>query len=266
MSAVLLNAQSLSMHFGGLHALQEVSFAVQAGSITAIIGPNGAGKTTCFNCLTGFYKPTSGTLSLHHGGQQFALHKMPAHQIARRAGLARTFQNIRLFGGMSVLENCLVAQHHDLQKAAGLGFPALLRTPRWQKAERAAIDRACYWLDRLSLLPLADWPAASLPYGQQRRLEIARALCLQPSLLCLDEPAAGLNPQESEELAQTLRILRDKEGLSLLLIEHDMRVVMGISDHIIVLDYGRKIAEGSAQAVQKSDAVIRAYLGEAKDA
>ena len=257
----ILQVEDLAMRFGGLLAIDGVSFAAAAGAITAIIGPNGAGKTTLFNCLTGFYRPTSGQIRLlPPGGRPLALHRLAGHKVASRARVARTFQNIRLFAGMTLLENLLVAQHTELLRQGG-GWRGLLGLPRWRRAERAAIARALDWLDRVGLADRADDPAGSLPYGAQRRLEIARALCTDPVLLCLDEPAAGLNPRDSDELSQLLRAL-PAAGPSLLLIEHDMRVVMGVADHVVVLDHGRKIAEGPPAAIRADPTVIAAYLGE----
>jgi branched-chain amino acid transport system ATP-binding protein len=258
----LLAVEHLTMRFGGLLAIDNLSFTAYAREITAIIGPNGAGKTTVFNCLTGFYRPTAGRLIMHRNGEALMLERIEGFRIARQAGIARTFQNIRLFAGMTVLENLIVAQHNELMAASVFSIAGLLGLPRYRSAERAAIERACYWLDKIGLTALADRTAGTLPYGAQRRLEIARALCTVPALLCLDEPAAGLNPRESADLNEFLLALRADEGIAVLLIEHDMSVVMGISDHVIVLDYGRKIADGTAAAIRADPEVIRAYLGE----
>lgn len=264
--APLLNVEHLTMRFGGLVAIDDVSFEAAEKQITAIIGPNGAGKTTVFNCLTGFYKPTVGRLALNHPtAGTFLLEQMEGFRIPGKAGVARTFQNIRLFGAMSVLENLIVAQHNKLMHASAFTFGGLLGLPRYRDAEAKAVDLARYWLDRVGLTGRADWDAANLPYGDQRRLEIARAMCTQPVLLCLDEPAAGLNPRESADLNQLLIYIRDEHRIGLLLIEHDMNVVMGISDHIVVLDYGRKISDGSPEQVRNDPTVIRAYLGEEED-
>jgi branched-chain amino acid transport system ATP-binding protein len=257
----LLSVRNLTMRFGGLVAIDGVSFEVAPGAITALIGPNGAGKTTLFNCATGFYRPTGGNLLLDAGGRAVELAGLPGHRIAR-LGVARTFQNIRLFPRMTVLENLMVAQHAALMRASAFSLAGLLGLPSYRRAEAAAVERARYWLDRIDLTRRADDTADSLPYGQQRRLEIVRALCTEPRLLCLDEPAAGLNPRESLELARFIRDIADEQRLAVLLIEHDMSVVMGISDHVVVLDYGRKIAEGAPAAIRADKAVIAAYLGE----
>jgi len=258
---LLLDVAQLTMRFGGLTAVDSVSFQALEGQITALIGPNGAGKTTLFNCLTGFYKPTSGAMTLHRKDGAMDLAGLPAHKIAR-LGIARTFQNIRLFANMTVLENVLVAEHRTLMKASGYSFTGLLGLPSYRRAEAAAIEKARLWLDRLRLVKVADRLAGELPYGMQRRLEIARAMCTDPSLLCLDEPAAGLNPSESTMLRDALARIREEYKIGILLIEHNMNVVMEISDHVVVLDYGKRIAEGSPEQVRNDPVVIRAYLGE----
>ena len=284
----VLRVEHLTMRFGGLVAVDDLSFAAARGEITALIGPNGAGKTTVFNCITGFYKPSEGRIALAHGdgkiwealdgvtdggarrlirgdGALYLLERMPEYLVTRQARVARTFQNIRLFPGMTVLENLLVAQHNPLMLASGYTFLGVLGLPSYAAAERAAIEKARQWLDRIGLTARADGPAGALPYGAQRRLEVARAMCTDPLLLCLDEPAAGLNPRESAELNELLLAIRQDYGISILLIEHDMSVVMKISDHIVVLDYGVKIADGSPQAVRDDPRVVAAYLGVADE-
>ena len=266
MSAPLLEVDGLTMRFGGLVAVDALSFTAGQREITALIGPNGAGKTTVFNCLTGFYRPTRGRATLYHETEAFNLEQMAGYRIAARARVARTFQNIRLFPRMTALENLVVAQHNRLMRASGYSLWGLLGLPAYARAEADALALARDWLERVGLLERADDEAGALAYGAQRRLEIARAMCTRPVLLCLDEPAAGLNPRERADLNQLLLDIRARDGIGILLIEHDMKVVMGISDHVVVLDYGKRIAAGPPAEISRDPAVIRAYLGEPEDA
>jgi branched-chain amino acid transport system ATP-binding protein len=255
MSETLLHTERLRKEFGGLVAVDDVDFTVPSNSIVSLIGPNGAGKTTFFNMLTGVYKPTEG--SVIFAGEDMT--GKPPHAFTER-GIGRTFQNIRLFQNMTALENVLVGMHVRLK---GNLFEALLRTPRVKREETAARERARELLEFSGLRGRDTVIGKNLSYGDQRRLEVARALATQPKLLLLDEPTAGMNPQETADFTTFVDRLRGEEGLSVLLIEHDMRVVMGISDRVTVLDYGEKIAEGTPQEIQKNDRVIEAYLGAA---
>ncbi len=251
----LLEVRDLSMRFGGLLAVDGVSLDVPERQVVSMIGPNGAGKTTVFNCLTGFYRPSGGSIRLCGT----PIHGLPGHRIAR-LGVVRTFQNVRLFREMTAVENLLVAQHRHLDT----GFLAgLLKTPAFRRSERQALDCAAEWLERVDLLDVANRPAGTLAYGQQRRLEIARCMVTRPQLLMLDEPAAGLNPRETEDLKALIGRLRDEQGVTVLLIEHDMKLVMSISDHIYVINQGQPLADGSPEQIRGHPEVIKAYLGEA---
>jgi branched-chain amino acid transport system ATP-binding protein len=260
-ASAILGVNAVSIRFGGLRALTDIHFTMARGSITAVIGPNGAGKTTLFNCITGFYRPTSGGIVYRPEAREYPLERLPIHRIAH-LGVARTYQNIRLFGRMSVLENLLVAQHHKVNHHLISG---IFRTPAFRRSEAQAEAEAWFWLEVAGLAGKANQEAGTLPYGQQRRLEVARAMATRPKLLCLDEPAAGLNPQEAEELNALILRLKCEFGVSILLIEHHMGVVMNISDEVVVLDHGEVISIGDPAKVQRDPAVIKAYLGEEED-
>ncbi|MCQ4281238.1 high-affinity branched-chain amino acid ABC transporter ATP-binding protein LivG [Pseudomonas stutzeri] len=255
MSRPILEVSGLTMRFGGLLAVNGVGLTVHEKQVVSMIGPNGAGKTTVFNCLTGFYQPTDGKILLD--GE--AIQGLPGHKIARK-GVVRTFQNVRLFKDMTAIENLLVAQHRHLNT----GFlSGLLKTKAFRKSERQAMDFAAHWLDQVNLTDIANRPAGTLAYGQQRRLEIARCMMTRPRILMLDEPAAGLNPKETEDLKALIGMLRDQHNVTVLLIEHDMKLVMSISDHIVVINQGCPLADGTPEQIRDNPDVIKAYLGEA---
>ncbi|MBA6420377.1 high-affinity branched-chain amino acid ABC transporter ATP-binding protein LivG [Pseudomonas neustonica] len=254
MSRPLLEVSGLTMRFGGLLAVDGVELSVEPGQIVSMIGPNGAGKTTVFNCLTGFYKPSGGKIVFD--GQE--IQGLPGFRVARR-GMIRTFQHVRLFKEMTVVENLLVAQHQHMNTSMLAG---LFKTPSYRRSEREAMERAAYWLERVDLHEFANREANTLAYGQQRRLEIARCMVTQPKLLMLDEPAAGLNPRETDDLKALIAELRDNHQLTVLLIEHDMKLVMSISDKIVVINQGRPLAAGTPEEIKQNPDVIKAYLGE----
>ncbi len=255
----VLEVLNLTMDFGGLRALNEASLKVNGGDIVALIGPNGAGKTTFFNCITGLYPPTGGDLFISPPGRKKErLNGLKVNEVTRR-GLARTFQNIRLFPNMTVLENVMLGRH--CRSSSGI-LGAVLRGPKTRQEEKDIVRRSYAILKKLGLADSANLPAKNLPYGAQRRLEIARALATEPFLLLLDEPAAGMNPQETRDLESLIRTIRDEEQISVLLIEHDMKLVMSLCDRVTVLDYGQKIAEGTPREIRENPAVIKAYLGE----
>ncbi|MGE8493229.1 high-affinity branched-chain amino acid ABC transporter ATP-binding protein LivG [Comamonas sp.] len=254
MSQSILKVEGLCMRFGGLLAVDQVALDVKPQEVFAIIGPNGAGKTTVFNCISGFYKPTAGTVSL--GGQSIA--GLASHEVANH-GVVRTFQNVRLFKGMTVLENLLVAQHQQIKRNLLSG---LFKTKAYRAAEEHAKEQAARWLDVMGLRAFTNREAGNLAYGHQRRLEIARCMITKPKLLMLDEPAAGLNPQEKVELQHLIDRLRREYGVTVLLIEHDMSLVMGVSERILVMEYGKPIALGVPEVIRNDERVIKAYLGE----
>ena len=254
MSKTILDVSGLRMRFGGLLAVDGVALQAQEGQIVSMIGPNGAGKTTVFNCLTGFYKPSEGVIRFQ--GEE--IQGLPGHKIANK-GMIRTFQHVRLFNNMTVLENLLVAQHRLLNNNLLAG---LFKTPRYRDAEQRALEQARYWLDKVGLLEHANREAGTLAYGQQRHLEIIRCMVTNPTLLMLDEPAAGLNPSETEGLKHLIAELRDHHDMTVLLIEHDMKLVMSISDRIYVVEYGKEIAQGTPREIKENPRVIEAYLGE----
>ncbi|MBI6711389.1 high-affinity branched-chain amino acid ABC transporter ATP-binding protein LivG [Pseudomonas syringae] len=255
MSRPLLQATGLSMRFGGLLAVNGVALTVNQGQVVSMIGPNGAGKTTVFNCLTGFYRPSAGTILLD--GEP--IQGLAGHQIARK-GVVRTFQNVRLFKEMTAVENLLVAQHRHLNTNFLSG---LFKTPAFRRSEREAMDYAEHWLEAINLREFANRPAGTLAYGQQRRLEIARCMMTRPRILMLDEPAAGLNPRETDDLKALIGVLRSEHNATVLLIEHDMKLVMSISDHIVVINQGTPLADGTPEQIRDNPDVIKAYLGEA---
>jgi branched-chain amino acid transport system ATP-binding protein len=259
----ILQVKNLTMNFGGLRALDSLDLEVHDGQIAALIGPNGAGKTTFFNCITGIYKPTKGEMLIHpRGGKKKRLNGLKPNYVTE-SGLARTFQNIRLFQNMTVLENVMIGRHCRMHA----GIPgAIFRNPRTRKEEKQVVDDSYRMLEKIGLEQYVNEYAKNLPYGAQRRLEIARAMATEPFILLLDEPAAGMNARETKELDDLIIQIRDQEKISILLIEHDMKLVMSLSDMIYVVDYGKKIAQGTPEEIKNDPAVIKAYLGEEADA
>ncbi len=253
MTVEIIHAKNVSKLFGGLTAVDHVDLSVTEGSIFSIIGPNGAGKTTLFNCISGFYIPEHGDI-LYFGNSI----KGKGTNIISALGISRTYQNIRLFSNLTAIENVMVGLHHNLEET---WLDAVLHSKRFDKDEKYSISKAARWLDFVQLKDMANAQSGSLPYGAQRKLEIARALAGNPRLLLLDEPTAGMNPQETLEMTTLIRRMRDEFNITIILIEHDMHVVMGISDHIVVLDFGKKIAEGMPDEIQSNERVIEAYLG-----
>ena len=258
----ILSVDRLSMRFGGIVAVNELSFNAERRKITALIGPNGAGKTTVFNCITGFYKPTSGSMQIvQDDGHATQLERLNDFRISKLARVARTFQNIRLFPGMTALENLMVAQHNALMRASGLTFLGLIGAPSWRSAEQAAIDLARAWLDRIGLLDRADDAAGNLPYGDQRRLEIARALASRPSYMLLDEPFAGIDPIAVIEIQRIIGFLKSR-GIGVLITDHNVRETLGICDHAYIISEGRVLAQGTPADIVNNADVRRVYLGE----
>ena len=259
----LLEVNGLTMDFGGLRAVDTVSLNVCAGEIVALIGPNGAGKTTFFNCVTGIYKPTMGDVLVHPPEKKTQkINGFKSNRVTT-IGMARTFQNIRLFQNMTVLENVMIGRHCRTTTSI---FGAILRGSKTMRQERETVERSYELLEKVGLANDADEFAKNLPYGAQRRLEIARAMATDPFLLLLDEPAAGMNPQETKDLDELIARIRDTEKISILLIEHDMKLVMNISDRIYVMEYGKEIAQGAPMDIRNNPKVIEAYLGEESDA
>jgi len=255
----ILEIDNLVMTFGGLRAIDGVSMHIDEGEIAALIGPNGAGKTTIFNCITGVHKPTEGKVKIRNRDGRVEEIQGLKPNVINCKGLARTFQNIRLFNNMTVLENVMIGRHNSLK--AGV-FAAIIRNALTKEEEQRVIEESYTILKKLNLDTYVNETAKNLPYGEQRRLEIARALATDPFMLLLDEPVAGMNAQETKELEETINIIRDQEHITILLIEHDMSLVMDVSERIYVLDYGRLIAEGNPHEIKKNPDVIKAYLGE----
>ena len=258
----ILEVNNLTMDFGGLRAIDHLNISINKGEIAALIGPNGAGKTTFFNCITGIYTPTGGDVCISRDGKSERINGLKPNVVTRK-GLARTFQNIRLFNSMTVLENVMIGCH-PVTKSGVLG--AIFRTSATRAEEKLIVERSYAILEKIGLEQYVNELATNLPYGAQRRLEIARAMATDPFLLLLDEPAAGMNPQETLELDELILKLRDEDKISILLIEHDMKLVMSLSDNIHVVDYGKKIAEGGPEEIRNNPVVIKAYLGEEIDA